>query len=151
MAGPPPEIAAENAYRKASAVAEVSPEALVLGVDTVVALGVRAYGKPVDHRDAREMLTALAGRAHQVISGLCLIDAGRAHTTTVTTTVEFRQLDDAILNWYVTTGEWQDRAGGYAIQGKGAALVAAIDGDYLNVVGLPLATLLELNPRLLPS
>jgi septum formation protein len=66
------------------------------------------------------------------------------------TTVEFRRLDDATLDWYIATGEWEDRAGGYAIQGKGAALVAAIEGDYLNVVGLPLATLLELEPGLLP-
>jgi septum formation protein len=148
--GPPPEIAAENAYRKAAAVANGAPDAVVLGVDTVVALGMRTYGKPVDERDAREMLAALAGRRHQVISGLCLIEAGRARTTAATTTVEFRQLDGATLDWYIATGESRDRAGGYAIQGSGAALVAGIEGDYLNVVGLPLATLLELEPELLP-
>jgi septum formation protein len=148
--GPPPEIAAENAYRKAAAVAGDAADALVLGVDTVVALGVRSYGKPADEHEAREMLAALGGRRHQVISGLCLISAGRARTAVATTTVEFRQLDGSMLDWYIASGEWLERAGGYAIQGRGAALVASIEGDYLNVVGLPLATLLELQPALLP-
>jgi septum formation protein len=147
--GPPGEVALENSYRKAAAVAGETPDALVLGVDTLVALGSRVYGKPVDLDAARETLRALSGRQHTVLSGLCLMQQGQARTAVATTLVEFRTLDRDLIEWYLATGEWRDRAGGYAIQRKGAALVASIDGDYLNVVGLPLATLLELRPGLL--
>jgi septum formation protein len=146
--GPPNEVAAENAYRKAAAVAEEWPDARVLGVDTIVALGARVYGKPADAREARATLEELAGRRHSVISGVCLIEEGRVRTVVATTVVEFRALDAAIIDWYVGTEEWRERAGGYAIQGRGAALVAAIEGDYSNVVGLPVPTLLELAPLL---
>jgi septum formation protein len=143
-------VATENAYRKASAVASDAPEgSLVLGVDTVVALGSRLYGKPTDEADARATLQALSGRRHLVVSGLCLIEDGETRTAAATTTVEFRVLDEKLLDWYLATDEWRDRAGGYAIQSHGAALVAAIDGDYLNVVGLPVTTLLALRPDLL--
>lgn len=146
--GPPNEVAAENAYRKAAAVAEEWPDARVLGVDTIVALGARVYGKPADASEARATLEELAGRRHNVISGMCLIERGRVRTVVATTVVEFRALDAAMIDWYVGTGEWRERAGGYAIQGRGAALVAAIEGDYSNVVGLPVPTLLELVPLL---
>jgi septum formation protein len=145
-AGPPHEVALENAYRKASAVASEGP---VLGVDTVVALGARLYGKPGDLEEARATLTALAGRRHAVVSGVCLIEDGRSRTAAAQTTVEFRALSEELIQWYLASEEWRGRAGGYAIQGRGAALVAAIEGDYLNVVGLPVATLLELAPDLL--
>jgi septum formation protein len=147
--GPPIELAAENAYRKAAAVAECKPGAHVLGVDTIVALGARVYGKPADAAQARARLEALAGRRHTVISGVCVLEEGHARTAVASTSVEFRALDRLLLDWYLETGEWRERAGGYAIQGRGAALVAAIDGDYSNVVGLPVPTLLELIPRLL--
>ena len=98
---------------------------------------------------ARETLEALGGRKHAVISGLCLHQDGRARTAAATTLVEFRALDRTIIDWYVAGEEWRERAGGYAIQGRGAALVERIEGDYLNVVGLPAATLLELEPALL--
>jgi len=148
--GPPEEVALENAYRKAAAVgAGGSADALVLGVDTVVAIGIRLYGKPADEREARETLTALSGRRHRVISGLCLISGDQTRTAAAMTEVEFRALNPALLDWYLASGEWRDRAGGYAIQGRGAALVARIAGDYQNVVGLPLAALLELVPELL--
>jgi septum formation protein len=151
--GPPHELVAENAYRKAAAAAAAgsdgAADALVLGVDTIVALGATVYGKPVDAGAARETLTALAGRRQTVLSGVCLIEGGRASHAVASTTVEFRALDDALIDWYVQTGEWCERAGGYAIQGRGAALVHSIEGDYLNVVGLPVATLLELVPELL--
>jgi septum formation protein len=107
------------------------------------------YGKPSDPDDARATLRALAGRRHAVVSGVCLIEDGRSRTAAARTLVEFRSLSEALIDWYVSSGEWHDRAGGYAIQGRGAALVAAIEGDYLNVVGLPVATLLELAPGLL--
>jgi septum formation protein len=146
--GPPHEVALENAYRKASAVAAGSRQGPVLGVDTVVALGARMYGKPADPEEARATLTALAGRRHAVVSGVCVIEDGRSRTAAAQTAVEFRALPDQLIDWYLASGEWRERAGGYAIQGRGAALVAAIDGDYLNVVGLPVATLLELLPDL---
>ena len=149
-AGPPHEVALENAYRKASAIASTgASDGPVLGVDTVVALGIRLYGKPADIEEARATLTALAGRRHAVVSGVCLIEDGRSRTAAAQTTVEFRVLSDELIEWYLASEEWRGRAGGYAIQGRGAALVAAIEGDYLNVVGLPVATLLELSPELL--
>lgn len=148
-AGPPHEVALENAHRKAAAVAREAPTSLVLGVDTVVALGGRVYGKPAGEREARASMRALSGRRHAVIGGLCLARAGRLRTAAATTFVEFRALDQGLIDWYLASGEWRERAGGYAIQGRGAALVTAIEGDYLNVVGLPVAALLELAPELL--
>lgn len=148
-AGPPDEVAAENAHRKATAVAPGFPDAVTLGVDTVVWLGGRLYGKPSEPVQARRMLEALGGHRHSVVSGVCLIEHGRARTVATTTLVEFRRLTDALIDWYVKSGEWRERAGGYAIQGRGAALVAGIEGDFWNVVGLPVGTLLELAPRLL--
>jgi septum formation protein len=149
--GPPGEVAVENAYRKASAVASRSDGAQVLGVDTIVSIGARIYGKPQNREHARATLKALSARRHAVISGLCLIEDGKARTAAVTTLVDFRALDAPLIDWYVASDEWRGRAGGYAIQGRGAALIARIEGDYLNVVGLPVATLLELLPGLLPE
>jgi septum formation protein len=147
--GPPVEVALENAYRKAAAAANDHRDALVLGVDTLVSVGARMYGKPRDAAGARATLLALAGRRHAVISGVCVIEGGVARTAGATTLVEFRALDERLLEWYLATGEWRERAGGYAIQGRGAALVTRIEGDYLNVVGLPVSTLLDLAPALL--
>jgi septum formation protein len=148
VSGPPHEVAVENAFRKASAVA-AEGEAVVLGVDTVVALGSTIYGKPASVDEARATLTALSGRRHLVISGLCLVGfEGRTRTSAATTTVEFRVLDERLIEWYLDSGEWRERAGGYAIQGLGAALVRGIEGDYFNVVGLPVGLLLELAPEL---
>ncbi len=108
------------------------------------------YGKPIEPGDAEDTLWALSGRSHAVISGVCLIDAdGQARTAAAQTTVRFRALDDDLIAWYVSSEEWRERAGGYAIQGRGAALIEAIDGDYTNVVGLPVVTVLELVPLLL--
>jgi septum formation protein len=147
--GPPHEVALENAFRKAAAVARREADGLVVGVDTVVSLGARLYGKPADAEEARTTLSALAGRRHAVISGLCLIEDGKPRSAAAQTWVQFRALDEQLIDWYLASGEWRDRAGGYAIQGRGAALVAGIEGDFLNVVGLPVATLLELAPALL--
>jgi septum formation protein len=125
------------------------PPPPVLGVDTIVALGSEIYGKPNDREAAAATLQALGGRSHRVLSGLCVIEDGRARTAAAVTTVNFRPLDERTLAWYLDTGEWRGRAGGYAIQGRGAALVDSIEGDYLNVVGLPVTTLLDLLPSLL--
>jgi septum formation protein len=146
--GPPVEVALENAHRKAAAVTDVSSGAPILGVDTVVHLGGRIYGKASDAEAARSTLSALSGRRHAVISGLCLIAGGSSRTAAVSTLVDFRHLDDHLIEWYLRSGDWRERAGAYAIQGRGAALVAGIEGDYWNVVGLPVATLLELEPGL---
>jgi septum formation protein len=145
--GPAAEVALENAYRKAAAIAPA--ELPVLGVDTVVSLGAEIFGKPRDARHAEQMLGALAGRRHVVISGVCLIDQDRVRTAAAQTTVEFRALDPAAIAAYVSTGEWEGRAGAYAIQGRGAVVVSRIEGDYLNVVGLPVATLIDMAPDLI--
>jgi septum formation protein len=145
--GDPEVVAIENACRKVAAV----DGDLVLGCDTVVALDGRLYGKPRDGADAEAMLRALAGRTHAVVSGLAIRDGGEVVTAAERTAVTFRALDERLLAWYLATGEWRGRAGGYAIQGSGAALVARIDGDYLNVVGLPLARLLDLRDDLIPA
>ncbi|MEA2353891.1 MAG: nucleoside triphosphate pyrophosphatase [Solirubrobacteraceae bacterium] len=150
--GDPRDVALENALRKAQAVAGAGPEpgSRVLGVDTIVVLGGAIYGKPPDAEAARTTLRALSGATHTVISGLALLGAGPGPGTTAAVTgVRFRRLDEATIDWYLAGGEWRERAGGYAIQGRGAALVEAIDGDYTNVVGLPLAALLGLWPDLL--
>jgi septum formation protein len=118
--------------------------AVTLGVDTTVHLDGRVYGKPVDRRDARAMLGELSGRTHAVLSGLCLLGTGFAVVEHEVTEVTFRSVSDAELEIYLGSAEWEGRAGGYAIQGLGARLIARIDGDYLNVVGLPGALLIEL-------
>ena len=149
--GAPGELALENARRKAHAVHAGAERAPVLGCDTVVALGGRVYGKPADAAQARATLGALSGRAHTVVSGLVLIIEGEERSAVARTTVRFRELGEGMLDWYVSLGEWRDRAGGYAIQGAGAALVRAIEGEYENVVGLPVASLLDLWPQLLAA
>lgn len=156
MDGDPAAVAVENARRKAVALASepAGPAAgkTVLGVDTIVVLGDDAiHGKPADAVQARATLAALSGREHLVLSGLAVVEPGAEdpRTALAQTRVRFRDLDDATLDWYVATGEWEGRAGGYAIQGRGAALVASIEGDYLNVVGLPVAALLDLLPAIL--
>ena len=122
---------------------------LVLGADTIVALDGDVLGKPPDAAHARAYLDRLNGRIHEVVGAIAVSRAGNTVAAVETTRVAFRSVSGATLDWYVATGEWEGRAGGYAIQGAGAALVAAIEGDYLNVVGLPLARLLDLVPDLL--
>jgi septum formation protein len=116
----------------------------VLGVDTVVICGGRRIGKPRDAADAARMLGALGGRTHEVVSGLCLRTPEWEELHAETTTVTFRPLSAADVERYLAAGEWEGRAGAYAIQGLGASLVERIDGDYLNVVGLPAALLVRL-------
>ena len=115
-----------------------------LGVDTTVHLGQRVYAKPRDEDDARTMLRELAGRTHAVVSGVCLITSSGEVVEHAETLVTFRALDDTAIDRYAASGEWEARAGGYAIQGLGGRLVERIEGDYLNVVGLPAALLVRL-------
>jgi septum formation protein len=142
--GDPREVALENARRKARAV-DGEP---VLAADTEVVLDGRVFGKPGDAGEAEAFLRRLSGRTHEVVSGLVLRVGGEERSEVVTTAVCFRALEQEDIDWYVASGEWRDRAGGYAIQGRGAALVEAIEGDYWNVVGLPVAALLRLAPYL---
>lgn len=123
----------------------------VLGVDTVVVCGGRLIGKPRDAADAAQMLETLAGRTHEVVSGLCLRTPEWEELLSETTTVTFRPLSAADVERYLAAGEWEGRAGAYAIQGLGASLVERIDGDYLNVVGLPAALLVRLLAARLPG
>jgi septum formation protein len=143
--GGPPEVARENARRKARAVAGDQ----VLGADTVVELDGRILPKPRDAAQARDWLEALSGRTHRVVGGLCVIDGHGERDAVEVTEVAFRTLQRGEVEWYLGTGEWEGKAGGYAIQGAGAALVARIDGDYTNVVGLSVPALLRLLPGLL--
>jgi septum formation protein len=122
---------------------------VVLGCDTLVATELEIWGKPPNEAAARETLQRLSGRTHEVISGLVLVQAGDVRATTEITNVTFRELDEATIDWYLGFGEWEGRAGGYAIQGRGAALIKRIEGDYLNVVGLPVAALIDLLPGLM--
>jgi septum formation protein len=147
--GVPAAVAGENALRKALA-ADGGPGELVLGVDTLVATGREIWSKPPAEEAARDTLRQLSGRTHDVVSGVALRrEDGTVQATTAVTRVTFRALDDATIDWYLATGEWRERAGGYAIQGRGALLVTRIEGDYLNVVGLPVAALVELWPELI--
>jgi septum formation protein len=147
--GAPEAVAGENALRKALAAGAGEGE-IVLGVDTLVATELEIWGKPPNAAAAAETLRRLSGRTHRVVGGVALLRAtGDVQAATASTDVTFRAIDDALLEWYVGCGEWEGRAGGYAIQGRGAALIERIDGDYLNVVGLPVATLIALWPGLL--
>jgi septum formation protein len=140
--GPPVAVARENALRKVLAVPRADDEC-VLGVDTVVATELEIWGKPPTAEAAALTLRRLSGRTHDVISGYAFARGEDVHAGEEVTRVTFRELDDATIDWYVASGEWEGRAGGYAIQTRGAALVRRIEGDYLNVVGLPVGALLE--------
>lgn len=145
----PPEADAEQLVRdhalgKARSVAAQAGDRPVLGVDTTVVLGGRIYAKPTNIGDAERMLEELGGKTHAVVSGLALVTPGWEIVDAEHTRVTFRPLTPRDLASYVATHEWEGRAGGYAIQGKGGALVERIEGDYLNVVGLPASLLVRL-------
>ena len=143
--GDPLEVAEKNAVRKAEAI----PGGLVLGVDTLVTIDDHILGKPQDLEQARAFLKQLSGRPHRVIGAIALAREGKVFARELECTlVQFRSIDDRLIDWYLQAEEWQGRAGGYAIQGRGATFVERIEGDYLNVVGLPLARLLNLLPDL---
>lgn len=148
--GEPEQVAVENALLKARAANTAGAQEAVLGVDTLVALGTRIYGKPASEREARETLTALCGQTHTVFSGVALLSGDREQVELARTKVVFRQCSEELIDWYVASGEWRGRAGGYAIQGIGAMLVREIRGEYENVVGLPVATLMDMAPELFP-
>ena len=137
-------VVREHASAKARSVADGAGERPVLGVDTAVVLDGRMFGKPSGAADAERMLERLSGQTHLVVSGLCLLTPAWEVIEHESTRVMFRELTPRDLAAYVASGEWEGRAGAYAIQGRGAALVRCIEGDYLNVVGLPAALLVRL-------
>jgi septum formation protein len=148
--GDPREDVVESARRKAQAAA--APGALVIGCDTEVAIDGTALGKPGDEVAAREHLGRLSGRSHEVLSGLALFGPERdqAREGVARSLVTFASLSDEVTDLYVGSGEWRERAGGYAIQGLGSTLVERLEGDLSNVIGLPIGLLLELAPELAP-
>lgn len=147
----PVELVRAHAAGKARSLGGEVGEQPVLGVDTAVVLDGRVYGKPAGESEAAAMLEALSGQTHEVVSGLCLRTAGWEVVEEELTRVGFRALTPRDVAAYVATGEWEGRAGGYAIQGRGAALVERIEGDYLNVVGLPAALLVRLLAERFPG
>jgi septum formation protein len=134
----------EHARAKAQSVAADADDRPVLGVDTEVLCDGRLFGKPRDEADAAEMLNALSGRTHEVVSGLCLVTPAWEEIGREVTRVTFRKLTARDVATNVAAGEWEGRAGAYAVQGFGASLVERIEGDYLNVVGLPASLLVRL-------
>jgi len=147
--GPLPQAVARLALDKARAVAARLGEGVILGADTIVVGGSDVLGKPADAEAARGMLRHLRGREHKVLTGVAVVDGrtGREDTITVVSRVRMADYDDAAIAAYVATGEPLDKAGAYAIQGRGGALVVGLEGSYSNVVGLPL----EETARLLAS
>jgi septum formation protein len=145
MGGDPVELAAGKAR------SVVGDERPVLGVDTEVVVDGESLGKAAGPAEAEAMLERLSGRTHEVVSGLCLRTPAWEELHAEATRVTFRRLDARDLAWYVSSGEWEDRAGAYAIQGLGASLVERVEGDYLNVVGLPGALLVRLLAERFPG
>jgi septum formation protein len=136
----PGPLARRLADEKAASVAARHPDAFVLGADTVVGVGRRIVGKPEDADQARRFLELLSGRRHRVYGGICVIAPdGRRVRRLINTMVRFKRLTAAEIDAYLATGEWQGKAGGYAIQGHAAAFIPAINGSYTNVVGLDVA------------
>lgn len=148
--GDPAGIVLANARLKAAAIADQAPGALVIGCDTDVVFDHHVVGKPADEAQAREYLAELSGRTHRVLSGLTILgpEPDQARTGVAESSVRFRELGADEIDRYLASGEWRGRAGGYAIQGRGSALVAGVEGDISNVVGLPVGLLLELAPEL---
>jgi MAF protein len=145
------QLVCEHAVGKARSVLDQADDRPVLGVDTTVVLGGRLYAKPKNAGDAERMLEELSGRTHAVVSGLCLATPAWEVVSAIATRVTFRKLTPRDLATYVASGEWEGRAGAYAIQGRGGALVRRVEGDYLNVVGLPASLLVQLLAERFPG
>ena len=139
----PAELAKTISLEKAKVVAARHPCSIIIAADTFGVLGGRMLGKPRDENAARDMLGRMSGRRHRVVTGFTILDTetGKAVSKAVETKVYFRKLDSEEIEAYVKTGEPLDKAGAYAIQGMGALLVEKIEGDYYNVIGLPLSSL----------
>lgn len=138
LKGELPRVYARRLAREKAEAVQLASDEVALTADTVVAAGRRIMGKPVDEAEARDFLTLLSGRRHTVITGVALRAADQISVKEVVTKVRFKRLSEGELSAYLASGEWQGKAGGYAIQGLGGAFVPAINGSYSNVVGLPL-------------
>ena len=150
--GEPRELVVRNATRKAEAVAADRPGALVIAGDTEVVIDGEVLGQPEDETEARAHLERLSGTEHHVLGGLALVAPDAEPRTGVDlSTVAFRELDGPLLDAYLASGEWRGRAGSYAIQGLGSALVDTVRGDVSNVIGLPVGLLLRLAPDLVTN
>ncbi len=139
----PEDAAVMTAEKKALAVAEKNADSIVIGADTIVVAGDKILGKPKDKADACEMLRMLSGVEHKVITGVCIACGSQKTTFAQTSKVKFYDLTDAEIEAYVATNEPMDKAGAYGIQGKGCVLVEKIEGDYFNIVGLPVARVMR--------
>jgi septum formation protein len=145
LAGEPPETFVERlALVKARTVLARRPTDRILAADTAVVLGDVVFGKPADAADARRMLLALSGRAHRVLTGVALVDAGGEQSLVESTTVWFSELSGSELDTYIASGEPRDKAGAYGIQGLAARFIPRIEGSHANVVGLPVSTVWRL-------
>ena len=137
----PAELVRELSRAKAAEVAEGNADAIVIGADTVVSVDGAVLGKPVDEDDAKRMLTLLSARSHEVFTGVTVMKNGAAQSFVERTVVNFREISADEMNAYVATGEPMDKAGAYGIQGLGSLFVEGIEGDFFNVMGLPLCRL----------
>jgi septum formation protein len=152
--GEPRDLVVRNALRKAEAVAASNPDTLVIAGDTEVVIDGEVLGQPESENEARAHLQRLSGSEHHVLGGLALLgpdDDQEPRTGVDVSTVAFRELDELLLETYLASGEWRGRAGSYAIQGLGSALVDIVRGDVSNVIGLPVGLLLRLAPELLAN
>lgn len=145
----PEDVSRLLAIAKCREVAASNPGALIIGCDTTVISGGEILGKPADAQDAARMLRLLSGSTHQVVSGVCVSLYGREESFSVSTDVTFRALTDEEIDAYIATGEPMDKAGAYGIQEKGGLLVSRLEGDFFNVVGLPVEQLAERLDRIL--
>ena len=139
----PEDAAKMTAEKKALAVAENYKDSIVIGADTIVVAGDKILGKPKDKADACAMLRMLSGVEHKVITGVCIACGGEKNTFSQISKVKFYDLTDAEIEAYVATNESEDKAGAYGIQGRGCVLVEKIEGDYFNIVGLPVARVMK--------
>jgi septum formation protein len=135
----PSRLVESLAEQKAADIFTQKPDCVVLGADTIVSYQNNRLGKPKDRIEAADMLRMLSGQTHEVYTGVCLIDQTKKVIFSVKTSVTFYTLDENTIDWYLNTGEPFDKAGSYGIQGSGSLLVEKIDGDYFNVVGLPIS------------
>ena len=144
--GEPRKVVMYNAVGKATETAKRFPDSIVIGVDTIGVLKKEILTKPDDRAHAREMLKKLSGSTHEVLTGLCLIYKAqrKKKTLVVRTGVTFKKVSDAAIEKYLSSGQWKGKAGAYAIQGRAKGFVDEIDGDFTNVVGLPMLTLIKI-------
>ena len=141
FANPADEVARVSLAKAQAVRGTCHPDDIIIGADTIVACDGLTMGKPRSESEAFSMLRRLSGRDHQVLTGLTVLGGDRTENLTVTTTLRFRALSDAEIRNYIATGEPMDKAGAYGIQGLAAMFVVGLDGDYYNVMGLPVCTL----------